>query len=250
MTKRNFAVLFAVSALIAASFMQPYNLRHIGKPDTFTWSLFFIAWFAPSVPFLMVAIRAVLPRALPGLLTVPVSILALLFGVAFSLVTALLWESAAGIVLVKGLILTLAAGSSILVLSFKTPRGLIRCAALGGLGFAALAAIWSLLTVPAVILHADRLAGDAPFCLAHHRGASRVPSVWDLRGFSFYTGHEYDYYDGLLLIDTEDGREVYNWSPSRFRFGRSNSSVRLSGVPESRCSPIADFRPKGIPSLP
>lgn len=114
-----------------------------------------------------------------------------------------------------------------------------------GLIIGAVAGLWSLLAVPVVIVQASTLAGGAPFCIAVKSKGERVASLWDLRGFSFYSfagengmggqgAHDTYRFHRLLIVDAHNGRRLYTWSPGRLRFDRINW-VR------NECTPIHDY---------
>lgn len=147
----------------------------------------------------------------------------------------------------NGIALSLAAASSVLFLAAGCIGSIGRWLAFTGMALSATAAAWSLLSVPAVVYGANRIAAGNPFCIGRHAPASEITSIWDLRGFSFYTtasGYKSTsgwYFHGLVVVDGTDGRQYFNWSPRGFRFDRIHHPERLAARVQDICEPTSAF---------
>lgn len=241
MTKRTAIILFALTALIAAGFMQPFD------PDTFErsrafifWLILVLVWLAPVFPITMLIVRLNLPKPMPPSFAQFFANVVLFCGLLLTIVLAVFAPT--WLLAIHAGVLSLAVASSILTLSFGRLERSCVYTATAGLAIAAAAAVWSLATVPTAVLQANRLAGDAPFCLTNREG---VGSLWDLRGFTLYSISEFEsvpwYLHGILVVDATDGRRVYNWSPRRFRFDRLYRTKRFDRTLDRACKPIPDF---------
>ncbi|MGB0695738.1 MAG: hypothetical protein ACPGOY_08815 [Rhodospirillaceae bacterium] len=110
-------------------------------------------------------------------------------------------------------------------------------------------ALWSLSSVPYVVVQANQIVAGRPYCLGAHTGHYPVQSLAELRGFYFYTtvtGYKSSsrwFFHGILLVETEQGLEAYNWSPRAFRFYRISNPDRMLESPFQACTPKQDFLP-------
>ena len=123
-----------------------------------------------------------------------------------------------------GVSLTMALASSFLIWSGLNGKPQPSWAAKIGISVATVTALWSLLTVPVVLVQARTISDGAPYCIAEHAENSPVKALYELRGFSFYTtktGYKSTsawYFHGLMIVDYPEEQRVYNWSPRRWRF--------------------------------
>lgn len=230
---RTALVLFALAVLIVAGFFRPFEVAdavHLMRdipPLGLAWLL---AMIAPILPLAIVVIRVLLPRPLPPALGRTLAIFTLPLGLVVTLIAIHLFDPGWNITMIKGLLLSAAAASAMLVLSLGRLSKAWTRTAFAGLIVAALGAVWSLASIPAVILQASHIAENRPFCLKHHaRYSTKTASLWDLRGFTFYSmvllagsgtnRYEPPLYHGLLVVVVGDTLRPYYWSPARFRFG-------------------------------
>ncbi|WP_172978460.1 hypothetical protein [Ruegeria sp. THAF33] len=126
--------------------------------------------------------------------------------------------------ILHGVTLTTAVAASFLFWSGSGGQPQPSLVAKIGISIGTIAALWSLLTVPMILVQAHFIADGAPYCIAEHSKNAPVEAVRDLRGFSFYTtatGYKSTskwYFHGLMIVDHPDAQRVYNWSPGRWRF--------------------------------
>lgn len=178
----------------------------------------------------------------------PLAIAALLVGLFLTLVSAAFSSPHSTLLsMAHGGALSLAVASSVLCLAIgRIDSGGARLA-FSGMALSATAAAWSLLSVPSVVFQANRISAGYPLCLSHHGPSSDVSSIWDLRGVSFYTtdsGYKSTsgwYFHGILLVDGNDGRQHFNWSPRRFRFDQINTPNDLSHPCEASLNHLPPF---------
>ncbi|MBT3143641.1 hypothetical protein KMP95_06080 [Ruegeria litorea] len=178
----------------------------------------------------------------------PLAIAALLFGLFLTLVSAAFSSPHSTLFsMAHGGALSLAVASSVLCLAIgRIVSGGARLA-FSGMAVSATAAVWSLLSVPSVVFQANRISAGYPLCISHHGPSSDVSSIWDLRGFSFYTtdsGYKSTsgwYFHGTLTVDGNDGRQYFNWSPHRFRFDQIEHPERFIAPLRSLCEPSPAF---------
>ena len=119
--------------------------------------------------------------------------------------------------------------------------------AIGTLALAGLAGAWSLVSGVVAVTSAAVIAGESPYCLAHHGALGPVESLAALRGLSFYTtetGYKSTsrwYLHGILTVTGPDGDSYFNWSPRRLRFDPLPNPERLIASPLDHCAPIPGF---------
>ncbi len=190
-----------------------------------TFSLVAMAQFAALLPFVLALLIAARGARLPVLAAELLAALAFVLGLLLSLAAALFAGGGSGIVLLKGVLLTMAVVGCLLWTAWDNLSRRDRRLARYALLIPAAVAVWSLICVPVVMAQASRVAQGAPFCMARHEpGPSPVRSLWDLRGFSLHTtlsGYKDTsrwYFHGLLLAETPEGERFFNWSPRRMRF--------------------------------
>ncbi|MBO9444399.1 hypothetical protein [Ruegeria sp. R14_0] len=215
--------------LIFLAYMMPLNPsvftpNPFGRtPSPLIQVLYLCAWLAPFTPLIVASF------VLMGMQRLPVWLARLLAGC--SLIAGLLLTLAAGMFslfstteLIHGLTLTIAVSSSFLIWAGHDHEPGPSWIAKLGIIAAAIAALWSLLTVSMILIQSHFIANGSPYCIAHHAQGSPVGAIYELRGFAFYTeatGYKSTskwYFHGLMIVDHPDKQRIYNWSPRRWRF--------------------------------
>ncbi|MEL0438957.1 hypothetical protein [Phycobacter sp. K97] len=248
-SERNFvSIRGACAALIAVGFLQPLDARILGASIGVFSILALTVWVAPLVPLVAVFAGRLRKTPVSPVLAKSASIAVLLFGL---LLTLIVWAFASPkpglLVMFHGGALSSGVAASLLLLGGSYLGPFATRAALSGMAVATGAALWSILAAVMVIGHANRLAGGAPFCIAHHGPSSQVQSIWDLRGFSFYTtdsGYKSNsgwYFHGVMIAEQDDGRQYFNWSPRRMQFDRIEHPGRFIVPVEKLCEPSLEF---------
>lgn len=237
------------SALIFAGFIQPIAPGFMAeRVNILVRVAYFLSWSAPLVPAATVLMRLAMLRPASLSLVWSATIIAFLTGMVLTLFGLAFASALSGpLLLTQGSVLSLAVASGILWLaSGQINRGATRLA-LAGMALSAAVAVWSLLSVPAVVFQAHQTAAGSPFCITHHNSSSVVNSLWDLRGFSFYTtasGYKSTstwYFHGILIVDGDDGLGYFNWSPRHFQFDRIDHPERFIASLENLCTPSSAF---------
>ena len=208
---------------------------------------------APFLPLVAVGVRALTPVRIPIWIAIVLAGLTFLLGWLFTLFSAALSGPGGALIdFAFHAVLTLAAVGSILLLSADLYRYHIGKLVIGVLAVAVVASLWSLVAAGAAYAQANRIAQDAPFCVAHHLGGSDtlVRSLSELRGFVFYsaasgpTGTLRPYFHGLLIVETPNGSVHFNWSPRRLQYELikvlASGQLIISGVRGS-CLPRNKF---------
>ena len=224
-----FKLLFcAYAVLIFVAYYHPLDLSVFSSRNGNTYPKFIVvmylsAWSAPALPAL-IACSCLLGMnrftPLQAKLLATFSIVAGLFLTLASGVLTLSSDTQA----LRGVTLTIAVASSFLIWSGEGDRAQPSLWAKAWLSVATLAAAWSVLTVPNILLQARWIADGSPYCIAHHRSDSEISSLAELRGFSFFTtntGYKSTskwYFHGLMIVDRKGEQLIYNWSPRRWRF--------------------------------
>lgn len=233
-----------IAALVFAGFFQSLDVRFLTTPSVWLDVLVLVFWLIPALPLLLALVRFAAPSGIPPALAKSGAIAAVVFGLPLVLLyVAVMPPTAYQMSFLHGLALLLAVSASFLAgASSALGRAWVRFA-YSGLVLAASAAVWSLLSVPAVMLQAGRVADGAPFCVAPHGGAAQITTLWNLRGFSFYTsksGYKSNsgwYFHGILIVGNGDMHRYYNWSPRRLRFDEIDRPDSLIASPIGRCEP-------------
>ena len=151
------------------------------------------------------------------------------------------------LVWMHGVILTFAVASSAVVWGGPLENRLAAFFGYAGLVVSAAAATWSLLSVPAVILQSNTVSNGSRMCVAHHLPSPDIGSIWELRGFRFYTtatGYKRTsnwYFHAIMAVDGPEGRQYYNWPPRKFRFDLIERPERLMVPVWGLCDPVRDF---------
>jgi len=239
---QRFAALLG-SVVIALGFL-PVPLTDQSLPKV-TW----IEWLTAVFPLLPLAIFAVTAI---GHQTLPIAFARILALVIFSvgaIETFIIVAFSGGggeIVFLRGTALTLACGTSILLIS--TVGHITRSIALGVYGSSVLVGAWSLAMVPFAYSSAVEVSAGSKFCIGEHGPTMHeLDSIFGLRGLSFYTsrsGYKLGdswYFHGVLLVEDDDGTRVYNWSPRKMEFQEVEQPRLLIASPFKSCSPRQEF---------
>lgn len=215
--------------LIFAAYIQPVN-PYLFEADADKKALLFLfrglflsLWLIPAIPafiggFILLGMKPI-PRLLARFLA-GISVVLGLFLTLASGVFGPFTDTQA----LHGTSLTIAIASSFLIWSGRDGKPQPSRVAKVGILVATLIALWSVLTVPMVLVQARLISNGAPYCIAEHAENSPVEALFELRGFSFYTtkiGYKSTskwYFHGLMIVDNPDEQRVYNWSPRRWRF--------------------------------
>lgn len=250
-------IFITVALLIAVGYLQDspvpesmYTRSHeFSLSDLPALLTLYAVAFAPLVPLVLALIRGLTNFRLHRGLAFVLAGLTGLFGFMITLFGGAFSGGGAPIAWLQGFTLTIAVCASLLLASRKEgvvsdfPRFSWKL-----LMLPAVVALWSLVSVGGVVLSANRIAGDRPFCLAPHTGKTEpVRSFAQLRGLSFYTtdsGYKVTsmwYFHGLLFVAHESGGVFYNWSPRRMRFDRIAHPTEMFVSPIGACSPRKDF---------
>ncbi|TNJ38828.1 hypothetical protein [Phaeobacter sp. B1627] len=243
------AIVFpAFATLIFAGFIQPIDTMLFDETMDVVTIALLLAWSAPALPAVLVILRIALPRPASPALIWPVAIAVFLAGLFLTFASTVLSSPHSTLLsLTHGGALSLAGASSVLCLAIgRIGSNGVRLA-LSGMALSAAAAAWSLLAVPSVVFQAKRISAGYPLCISHHGPSLDVSSIWDLRGFDFYTtdsGYKSTsgwYFHGILIVDGNDGRQYFNWSPRRFRFDRVEHPERFIASLRNLCEPSSAF---------
>lgn len=170
------------------------------------------------------------------------------FGMAATLLAAAISGVGSVLMLALGTSYTCAIASSLSLFAMSPHTRMRTLFSMCGLLIATAGSIWSIQTVPSIILQATSLAKTAPFCLGRHTSQhSPVTKFSDLRGFSFYsTGSGYKdssrwFFHGILIVGTGNNRQYYGWSPriqEFFKIERERSYI----IPlRNSCKPTERF---------
>lgn len=210
-----------------------------------TWLEWFIA-ILPLMPFAILALSIVSRRRIPLVLAV---VLALVFfgaGAFATIVLAALSGGGSEMVLLHGTALTLACGTSILLASAVGQKA--RWVALGVYTLPVLVGVWSLAMIPIAYSSAVEISSGRAFCIGEHSpNENELRSIVGLRGLSFYTtrsGYKIGdtwYFHGLLLVEENSNKGVYNWSPRNMQFQAVERPNLLIVTPSTACQPRKEF---------
>lgn len=193
--------------------------------DGWLWAVLGAVQLSALAPFGLALIVTATGVRISSLLAHGLAWLILPVGLLLTVGAAAFSGAGDGIILLQGALLTMALIG--VLLGARRGRSAPSGRTLAGsmVLIPAIAAVWSLATVPVVLASAHRVADGAPFCLAGHaHGPAPLGSLWDLRWFSFYTtGSGYKetsrwFFHGLLTIQTAEGEKIYNWSPRGMHF--------------------------------
>jgi len=234
--------LVTTGILIALGFTPipffPDNLGH--GAGWLYWPIGAISAMA-LLPLILAIIGMVLPKPPNKFVAAGFAVLAAIIGAGLTFLYATRTGSGSLLATVHGLSLTLAVGASILMLAtqnrpkpFKSTPVILLLAPL-------VVALWSLVSGAAVVWQANRLADNRAFCVAAHDQSPPVRTFAQLRGLSFYTTTARWYFHGLLIVETDNGKEFYNWSPRRMKFQKIEHPKRFIASPLNVCTPQTGY---------
>jgi len=185
--------------------------------------MYLCAWLAPVIPLVVAGFVLMGIRQIPARLANVLAVVSLAAGLFLTLASGVfsLFSTTQQL---HGVTLTIAVASSFAIWSGRdrNPRP-SRIAKLGIAG-TTITALWSLLSVPMILIQSYAVADGSPYCIAHHSPGSPVEAIYELRGFSFYTvatGYKSTsewHFHGLMIVDHPDKQRIYNWTPRRWRF--------------------------------
>lgn len=199
------------------------------------------------LPLALAILKATMRRPLNKLVAAGFAIVAGIIGTILSFLYATLTGIGTLLAVIHGLSLTLAVTTSILMLAAQSRPSPLKTAFAILLIIPVIVAVWSLISGGAVIWQTNRLADSRSFCVALHDRGSAVRSYAQLRGLSFYTtasGYKNTprwYFHGLLIVETQNGNDTYNWSPRRMKFQRIDYPERFFASPVEACLPREGF---------
>lgn len=239
---QRYAALFGAT-IIGFGFI-PVPLTDPSLPKA-TWLEWFIA-ILPLMPFAVLALSIASRRRIPSVFA---RILALMFFCAGAFATLVLVAFSGGgteMVMLHGTALTLACGTSILLVSAVGQKAM--SVAFGVYTLPVLVGIWSLAMVPIAYSSAVEIASGRAFCIGEHSPSkNELRSIAGLRGLSFYTtrsGYKIGdtwYFHGLLLVEENGATGVYNWSPHNMQFKSVERPRLLIATPLTACKPKKYF---------
>ena len=135
--------------------------------------------------------------------------------------------------------------ASVLLVTRSERPALVRAISGAFLVPPAMLAIWSLSSVPAVVLAANKIAEDKPFCVAFHQWDGAIKRFSDLRGtvlITSSTGYKDTsrwFWHGIMEADGQ----LYNWSPRYRRFDKIPYTNGFLARPSPRdvCKQVENF---------
>ncbi len=209
--------------------MQPLD-GSVFEPDRFGRSrplfiqiMYLSAWFAPAVPLILAGCASLGMRVIPAMLARVFVVISVAAGVILTLASGV-FSLASTTQLLHGVMLTISVASSFAIWSGQDGEPCPSQKAKLGIASATIVALWSLLTVPMILVQARVITDGYPYCIAEHSENSPIEALHELRGFSFYTtatGYKSTsewYFHGLMIVDYPDEQRIYNWSPRLWRF--------------------------------
>ena len=234
--------LVTTGILIALGFTPipffPDNLGH--GAGWLYWPIGAISAIA-LVPLSLAIIGMVLPKPLNKFVASGFAVLAAIIGAGLTFLYATRTGSGSLLATVHGLSLTLAVSASILMLATQNRPKPFKSTPVILLLVPLAVALWSLVSGAAVVWQANRLADNRAFCVAAHDQSTPIRAFAQLRGLSFYTTTARWYFHGLLIVETDNGKEFYNWSPRRMKFQQVERPERFIASPLNVCTPQAGY---------
>ena len=264
-------IFFACSAIIVL-IASSWSLDTISQ--AISWAITRItrgphAWLVPigliwlSVPFLptiLAAMRMFTQIRLGARTALVLAALTMILGLPVTLVSSAGSGPGSHIVMAQGLTLTLSVASSFLLMRRESVERRPPYATYTAMSVVCAAALWSIASVLAIVMEAERIADGRPFCIGEHPGpfladgritvmadSYAVESFGELRGFNFITtrsGGElcrHCFFHGIMVLDDNDGRQYFNWSPRRWRFDQILNPDALEKPIQNACDPSEDF---------
>lgn len=228
---------------IPVMFLAPDSVGNQDGVSIWWHILFSTTALAPVVPILFASLRLGLSKPLQSYVTVPILLAVLIFGGLFTVVNAGFSGAGTVIALIHGSSLTVAVAASVHLLARDPTKGDLKSLAGVAILYPAVVALWSITASVFALGHAHFLANGQNYCFADHAAMRQLQSLMLLRGLSFYTtatGYKSTsrwYYHGLLIIDRDGDKQVYNWSPRRLHFDKiENPTGMIAGI-ERACTP-------------
>ncbi|MEM7188265.1 MAG: hypothetical protein AAF439_01520 [Pseudomonadota bacterium] len=244
------ALWILAATLIAFGFLQVPSVAALneGGQSRPVWltAIYWIIQLTPVAPLVFVTASVLRPRPMRGITSTILAAMTATAGMVLSVAAAFFSGPASTIAFAQGLSLTTAVTATILLLSCewegKTKRFL-------GIVFAfpTAAALWSLASIAAVVFSANTHSAGQKFCIAMQAPAVPVKAFAELRGFSFYTTAggwklgDVWYFHRIMIVERDQGRDVYNWSTRHFEFHLLESPEHQIVSPSNVCIPKADF---------
>ena len=226
----------------------PIIPRNLDRGPIWLNLLVWLVAISPLLPLMIALIHAALRAPANKLLSKGLAVLFGIWGTLISLLFAAFSGTGTSIVLIHGLALTVAMVASLLLLSAPRNSSPLKAKPLLAMIGPTIVAIWSLASLGAIVWQARTLSGNRPYCLAPHTpSASNIQSIAQLRGLAFYStlsGYKSTsrwYFHGLLIVEKDGNREIYNWSPRRMRFDLVEHPERLVVPPTNACTPQEGF---------
>lgn len=237
-----FGSLILIGFFPAFDAIETFSGKGVDGVGAAMLAIIILCQISSAFPLILAVFKVFLRSSINPTFSAVMCGLIFVFGILFSLFGAAFSSSGSLLILLEGLMITFAVSVSVLIMSDEKVGPIGMLALLGP----TMGAIWSVASVGMIVADANRLAGGNRFCLANHDTKELVDSFWDLRGFTWVTtrsGYKSTselYFHGVLIIGTEDGSEIYNWSPSQMRFDRVENPHRLR-MPINYCIRKSDF---------
>lgn len=204
--------------------------------------LLLCVWLIPAIPAFLGILALLGTFPIPRLLARSLAGLSVVLGLFLTVLSGV-FGPFTDTQAFHGVSLTIAIASSFLIWSGRDGKLRPSWAAMAGISVATVAALWSLFTVPVVLIQSRLIADGSPYCIAEHAENSPVKALHELRGFAFYTtktGYKTTsawYFHGLLVVDHPEEQRIYNWSPRRWKFDRIAEPDRLIKSVRNVCTP-------------
>ena len=233
-----------MAGLIAAGYadLAPLSLLHRPRvPGDIAAAVAAIV-AAPVLPLVSALLARYARLRLPGLVLVPLTVCSAVLGVLLTL--AAMMDGGSALAFLEGLMLTLAVVGGLQMLGRATEAGELAALLMA---LPTLLALWSLATVPAAAISAQRLAAGHPYCIARHGAQGPIQSWADLRGLSLYTtrtGYKstsHWYLHAVLIVEAEADWSVWNWSFGAMGFTPLPHPDWLTERAGSECTPEPIF---------
>ncbi|MCZ4350916.1 hypothetical protein O4H61_00160 [Roseovarius aestuarii] len=231
------------AAVIALGFV-PVPLTDPSLPRA-TWFEWMIA-VVPLLPLAVLLLSALSHQWLPAAFA---SLFAMVFWGIGAVVTFVMMALSGGgteMVILHGVALTLACGTSILLASAIGQKA--KSIAFGIFLFPVVVGVWSLAVMPIAYASALEISSGRAFCVGEHSPTeNELRSISGLRGLSFYTTRSGNkigdtwYFHGLLLVEKTGAQGVYNWSPRHMQFQAVERPDLLFANPLAACAPRKEF---------
>jgi hypothetical protein len=222
----HWSILAALSVLIALGYIDISWFKHGAPVDGSILRVAIVIWcvkLAPIFPIITAIILLTPLRLMKGFALLFAAI-TFLFGLFLSLLSAALSGAGGAVAFMHGATLTLAASASFLALCRGDMNSSMGRSAIVLMTIPAIAATWSLAAGGMLIASARAMSSDKPYCIALHGDRKSVSSLANLRGLSFYTtrsGYKDSsgwFFHGVLIVQDDVGKSVYNWSAKMLRF--------------------------------